>query len=363
MRAVYLVRHGEPEYPGGKPVCLGRLNVPLSPAGWHHARALGEYFQALTPLSVVTSPLDRCVQTASTLPGRPGICGGLAEVDMGAWTGLTFPEIRARWPEIYEKRGVDPLGVAPPEGETLAQCRNRVVGAFRETLETLPRGDVIVVAHSSVNRMLTAALTESPELPEPSPLGGVAQLLLENGKAIAMRRAAVPGELPPPVPEAADCLALLREFGTPAKVIAHGEAAAAVAMEICQRLEKRGIRLNERLVFSGALLHDLAKTEPHHARAGAVWLTERGYASVAAVVGTHMRLDDEDQGRWSEKAVVFLADKLVMETRRVTLEERFSSSLGSEKQPYAAIRYRQAKTLLEMLEAETTAAASDAAHT
>lgn len=357
MRAVYLVRHGEPEFPGGKPVCLGRMDVPLSSAGWHQARALEEYFQALTSLSVLTSPLDRCVQTASVLSCRPIKCGDLAEVDMGAWTGLAFPEIRVRWPEIYEKRGEDPLGVAPPEGETLAECQKRVVSAFWKELEVLPRGDVVVVAHSSVNRMLTAALTESPELPEPSPLGGVAQLLMENGKAIAMRRAAVPGELPPPVPEEADCLALLRDFGTPDKVIAHGKAAAAAAMEICKSLEKRGFHLNERLVFSGALLHDLAKTEPHHARAGAAWLTERGYASVAAVVGSHMRLDDDDLGRWSEKAVVFLADKLVMETRRVTLEERFSSSLGSEKQPYAAIRYRQAKTLLEMLEADTSEAA------
>ena len=37
MRALYLIRHGRPAFPGGVPCCLGRLDLPLSRHGWHVA--------------------------------------------------------------------------------------------------------------------------------------------------------------------------------------------------------------------------------------------------------------------------------------------------------------------------------------
>lgn len=141
----------------------------------------------------------------------------------------------------------------------------------------------------------------------------------------------------------------MQEYGTPEPVIRHGAAVAEADGELCTELRQKELSLNEKLIRSGSLMHDMAKGQPRHARAGAVWLTERGYASVAAVVGSHMLLDPEDDGRWNEKTVVFLADKLVQGSDRVTLKERFSASLRSEKRPYALHRYRQARILLDDL--------------
>lgn len=353
MRAVYLIRHGEPLLSQKSSFCLGRMDVPLSQEGAAQAARLGEYFQKLPEAFLAASPLQRCRQTAARLPGEARLCEGLLEVDMGQWTGLDFSEIRARWPMSYAQRGERPVETLPPGGESLAQCGVRVWGTFRKLLRECPEKDLILVAHNGVNRMLYAALAgQFPEecLKLPQPYGGVTQLLLEGERAVAGLVGRRPEELPPPVPDEETCLELLRRFGTPVQVVDHGRAVAETALELWERLDGQGVRLNKKLCFAGGLLHDVARTERGHAGAGARWLTEQGYAAVGAVVGCHMELPEEQEGRWSEKTLVFLADKLVRERERVTLEERFFSRPAPEKLPYLQRRYRQAKRLLEMLE-------------
>ena len=89
------------------------------------------------------------------------------------------------------------------------------------------------------------------------------------------------------------------------------------------------------------------KGRKHHAAAGAEWLFEKGYASTAAVVGDHMFLTGGEEELINEKTVVFLADKLVKETSRVTLEERYLADPAPEKQHYVQAHYEQARRLLE----------------
>lgn len=353
MRAVYLIRHGEPAFTGNEPVCLGRLDLPLSDRGMAQAERLGNYFQSLPGLPVFTSPLLRCRQTASAIGGEAEACDGLIEVDMGQWTGLDFAEIRRRWPETYDLRGKAPAEIPPPGGESLIQCGDRALAAVQTLLAARPGEDLVIVAHSGVNRMLYAAmmgLEAAAGLSVRQSYGGITQLLLDGERILTGMIDVRPEELPPPVPDETMCRKLFRQYGTPESVIEHGFAVARVAIELCRKLENQGVYLNKELVFAGATLHDLAKTESRHARTGAVWLTARGYASVGAVVGSHMKLEKEDEARWSEKAVVFLADKLVRETSRVTLEDRFFSAPAPGKLPYIRERYRQAKALLSILE-------------
>lgn len=348
MRAIYLVRHGEPAFPGGRSFCLGRMDLPLSPAGLAQAGALGDYFRALPSARVVASPLRRCVQTARRIAEDCQISAGLVEVDMGLWTGLGFDEIRRRWPDRYALRGREPLVTAAPGGESLEACGVRALDALNALMRAQPGRDLVIVAHRGVNQMLYRALT-GREPPGPQPYGGVTQLLLDGAEACPGKVGVCPEELPAAVPDEGTCRELLREFGTPEKVIAHCGAVAEMAMDLCGRLKPGGVELNEELVFAAALVHDLAKGQPHHARAGARWLAQRGYSALGAVVGSHMCLPEELAGTWSEKSLVFLADKLVRETGRVTLEERFFAHPAPEKLPYIRGRYEQAARLWDLL--------------
>ncbi|MGQ9599605.1 MAG: histidine phosphatase family protein, partial [Anaerolineae bacterium] len=55
--------------------------------------------------------------------------------------------IKARYAEQFERRRQDPLHVAPPGGETVAQVRERVIAAMEEIIRKHPHGTVVIVSH------------------------------------------------------------------------------------------------------------------------------------------------------------------------------------------------------------------------
>jgi HD superfamily phosphohydrolase YqeK len=86
-----------------------------------------------------------------------------------------------------------------------------------------------------------------------------------------------------------------------------------------------GIRfdLKSGLAALVALLHDVARSEPGHARLGAAWLRELGYDKAAGLVEQHHDLQSEEL---NEAAILYIADKCVQGERRVSVQERFAES-------------------------------------
>lgn len=162
MRTLYLLRHSQP---AGAEMsrCLGsRSDPPLSAEGAAACAALTAVLASRNIRAVGSSPLLRCRQTAQLLfpEIQPMLLPGLAELDCGDWDGLSFSEIRARWPEHYARRGEDPT-LPPPGGETLDHAAARAEAALRAFLSET-EGDVALVGHSGVNRALLCALTGTP---------------------------------------------------------------------------------------------------------------------------------------------------------------------------------------------------------
>ncbi len=122
-------------------------------------------------------------------------------------------------------------------------------------------------------------------------------------------------------------LELLQEFDVPYHIIDHSRRVAEVACFLARELRKVGHALELPVVEAGALLHDIGKvpsleTGEDHASLGGEWLRERGFYRVADIVRYHVHLPDEEM-RISEVAVVNYADKRVMETKLVSIKERF----------------------------------------
>ena len=347
MRIVYLIRHGKTPLSDGRSRCVGQLDVPLSPEGEKQGRAIGEFLAGVPRLHCAVSPLLRCRQTAAAAGIlKPIVYKDLAEVSTGDWDGLPFDEIRRRWPEEYRLRGRDIFGTAPPGGESLSDCRDRAAAAFSRFRSEKPVGNLGVIAHSGVNRMLISALTgmDAVQALRLRQNWGMVTLLLLHEKQAYLGPTAAPGDLPEQIPNERQCYALLSEYGTPEHVVAHCLAVADVAEELCVRLKQRGSPVHTELARAAAMLHDIARVQPHHAVAGARWLLERGYGQVAAIVGDHMQLPEMEETYPTEKSVVFLADKLVCGVERVTLEQRYFSACAQEKRPY-----RQARRVSEIL--------------
>lgn len=66
-----------------------------------------------TVTAVFSSPLTRAVQTARTISQEITILDGLRELDYGQWDGLTFGQIRQRFPELYAARADDKSRMPP----------------------------------------------------------------------------------------------------------------------------------------------------------------------------------------------------------------------------------------------------------
>ena len=101
MGLFYFVRHGETEWNAEGRFC-GRTDVPLSEAGRRQARLLGLRVKPLRVIALYSSPLRRALETARIIgevTGRESVVDPrLAELNYGAWEGLTLEEIKARNP-------------------------------------------------------------------------------------------------------------------------------------------------------------------------------------------------------------------------------------------------------------------------
>ena len=146
MKKVFLIRHGLPDFPGGQGMCLGITDIPMGAAGLRQA---AEMAKALPPVTAVfSSPLQRAVQTARAIGLPVQVLRDLREMDAGAWDGLTFHEIRQRYPELYAARAQD-LTIPLPGAEDYEAGLARFTSAMEQAAILAP-GDFAVVAHGGI---------------------------------------------------------------------------------------------------------------------------------------------------------------------------------------------------------------------
>ena len=147
----------------------------------------------------------------------------------------------------------------------------------------------------------------------------------------------------PSLAEAEAILAHLHPM--PARGLAHGRCVGEVAALLAAQLVRAaGWPLSVELCRVAGLLHDLAKGQPEHERAGARWLHELGFPRAAAIVAAHRDLDWQPETGLTEREIVHLADKLVRGSRIVPVQARFAEKLAlyeHDTQAVAAIEHRR----------------------
>jgi hypothetical protein len=109
-------------------------------------------------------------------------------------------------------------------------------------------------------------------------------------------------------------------------VVLHCRTVANLAVKLGTALNAAGLKLDLELLEAAALLHDLARCEPGHARVGAERLKGLGFPEVAELVAGHMDLPLPLKNEITEVEILFLADKLVQGEQRVSLAERFAQA-------------------------------------
>lgn len=163
MRDIYIVRHGEPEFPGGKWLCIGSgTDLPLSAKGREQAAALRPFIDSLGPAEVWSSPMVRTRQTAELMTGGlvpVHIHPGLREFDLGLWEGLILEDVQREYPDTWRERMAGDA-LTPPGGEHLALAGQRFEDAVRDILART-HGTVVIAAHMGVTSSFLCRVTNT----------------------------------------------------------------------------------------------------------------------------------------------------------------------------------------------------------
>jgi probable phosphoglycerate mutase len=156
MGELILLRHGETQWSRAHRH-TGRTDIPLTPAGEAAAAALAPDLAARPITAVFASPARRAVRTAElaglTITKEDP---DLREWDYGGYEGRTTSEIRADRPGWYLWRDGVIAGDADHPGETLSQVGSRADAVLSRVRPLLSDGDVALVAHAHLLRVLTA---------------------------------------------------------------------------------------------------------------------------------------------------------------------------------------------------------------
>jgi probable phosphomutase (TIGR03848 family) len=161
VTTVLLLRHGRTTANTGGILAGWTPGVQLDETGAAQVQAVGERLAKVPLAAVVSSPLERCMQTATAIAAGRDLelrtDDRLGEARYGDWTGRTIKELAKEplWRVVQQHPSA---AVFPgPEGEGLAQTQARAVAAVREWNATLgPDAVWLACSHGDVIKAILA---------------------------------------------------------------------------------------------------------------------------------------------------------------------------------------------------------------
>jgi len=202
LTTLFLIRHGETEGAETRRY-KGHIDVPLSENGAEQIKRLSKYIVGAIPCgcpgqaqrpaptgmggllnTIYCSDLSRTVKSAELIAKphglKPVIMPELRERNFGIWEGMSFDEIKEKYPEEFNSWVDNPLKFSPMEGESTIEVRDRAVGALEKILNRntdnplispLDKGgqggvtfseSIAIVSHGGINRILLCELLGIP---------------------------------------------------------------------------------------------------------------------------------------------------------------------------------------------------------
>lgn len=165
-----LLRHGEtPLTPQKRFSGSGGTDPSLSGAGREQAeRVAAALARSGTIQGIVSSPLARTRETAGIVAARLGlevtVEEGLRETDFGAWEGLTFGEVRERYPDDLNAWLASPHAEPTGGGESFATTGTRIAAARDKLVAAHAGRTVLLVTHvTPIKTFVQLALGAPPE--------------------------------------------------------------------------------------------------------------------------------------------------------------------------------------------------------
>ena len=149
-----VVRHGETEW-NVQHREIGQLDSALTERGIRQAEAIGERLGSLKIDCFYSSDLGRAVHTSKIIskylpPLEVQLDRGLRERRMGVFEGLSWDEIRERYPEKEEEYVRNGFFDFVPGGESAQERVDRSAQTFTAIAEKHPQETVLAVTHAGI---------------------------------------------------------------------------------------------------------------------------------------------------------------------------------------------------------------------
>jgi probable phosphoglycerate mutase len=163
MKRIILIRAGKTEFDQQGRI-LGTLDVPLTDEGSSEVGDLVQQIRDYAIEFVYTAPCESAEQTAhqiaQSLSVKSKTFEQLTNIDHGLWQGMLVDEVKRKQPKVFKKWQEEPLTVCPPEGEMIADARQRI--------------------EACVAKMIKKNKYETIGLVAPEPLAGLIASVLRN---------------------------------------------------------------------------------------------------------------------------------------------------------------------------------------
>jgi glucosyl-3-phosphoglycerate phosphatase len=163
LKWLVLWRHGESDYNAAQRM-QGQLDSQLTATGLGQACRAARSLAELKPEVLMTSDLSRAGDTAAVLAAETGIPlwadQRLRETHLGAWQGLSHPEVEVLCPGGIKIWRGNPEW-APPGGETKVEVAARAAHVVAE-LDAAGHGSAVLCTHGGLIAGLTPRLLGLP---------------------------------------------------------------------------------------------------------------------------------------------------------------------------------------------------------
>lgn len=154
---IYLIRHGQVEGHEEKRY-NGQVNVPLTEGGRAQSERVCSCLSKVSLHAVYSSDLDRSRYCAKLIAEahdlRVSTHESLRELHIGDWEGRTWAELQKAYPNDWQARLQDLVNFQVPGGESLQDAADRIRPTIKQILAKHPGGDIALVAHGGVNRVI-----------------------------------------------------------------------------------------------------------------------------------------------------------------------------------------------------------------
>ncbi len=159
---IHVIRHGETDFNEQRRI-QGHAPAVLSKKGIQQAVEIAETLVIEKPSIILTSEMIRAVQTAKIISQKHNLevvpVPELDARDFGDLTGVSYPELKAQNPELFNKLKINRDEFVPPNGESTIQIETRVK-KFIQTIHNYKQtyASIIVVTHREIIPVLLKSI-------------------------------------------------------------------------------------------------------------------------------------------------------------------------------------------------------------